>query len=155
MGYVRSATVADAVSIAPNLREADRNEVRAYLGVDPEVALPLSVGQREGQSWTMVGDNGELIGLFGVEPVALHPNFGIVWMVATDGLKNYRMQFLRECREWLDHMHDLYPLLGNYTDCRNTLHHRWLKWMGFSFLRVIPEFGTENRPFIQFARLRT
>ena len=154
MGYVRSATVADAVSIAPHLREADRQEVQAFLGVSPEVALPMSVGKNQGDAWAMIGDAGELVGLFGVDPVALYPDFGLVWLVATDDLKKYQRQFLREGHEWLDHLHALYPLLGNYSDSRNKLHHRWLKWMGFSFLHEEKQFGPERRPFIQFARLQ-
>jgi hypothetical protein len=56
---------------------------------------------------------------------------------------------------WLHRLHKLYPLLGNHVDIRNTKHTKWLKRMGFSFLRVLPEYGVERRPFIEFARLET
>jgi hypothetical protein len=40
----------------------------------------------------------------------------------------------------------------NYTYAKNTVHHRWLKWLGFTFLRKV-NLGPEGKPFIEFAKI--
>lgn len=154
MAYIRRATVADAIAVAPRLREADKNEIKAYLGFTPEVALPLMISS-PGNTWAMIGDHEEVVGLFGMSPVDQHPYFGIVWMVSSPDIYKYRREFIRRTPEVLAAMHQEFPLLGNHIDARNTAHIRWLKRLGFSFLRTLPEFGVEKRPFHEFARLRS
>lgn len=154
MDNFRQATLADVMFIAPRVRKADREEARASVGCEPEVFLPLTF--TPGRTWTIVSDEGEPMALYGVEAVPLNPELGIVWMVATDTLvhpKNQR-KFLKLGPVVLDQLHELHPLLGNYVDARNTTHIRWLKWMGFSFLKLLPEHGPQRLPFIQFARLK-
>ena len=153
MVIVREARVADAVALAPRLREADRRECLAHTGIVPEFILPHSVAS-PGLTWAFEHE-GECIGLFGLDVVDRHPDFGIVWMMTSDEVFKHKRQLLRESPVWLDKLHRIYPLLGNHVDARNTVHIRWLKWLGFSMLRVIPEFGPERRPFIEFAKLGT
>ncbi|MBD9511921.1 hypothetical protein IB265_34800 [Ensifer sp. ENS10] len=145
--------MADAVSLAPRLRAADRRECLAHHGIDPKFLLPYSITEGS-HAWAFEHD-GKCIGLFGVEPVDQHPNFGLVWMVTSDDIFRHKRQILRDSPVWLNKLHDLYPLLGNHVDCRNRSHIRWLRWLGFSMLRVIPEFGVERLPFIEFAKLRS
>ncbi|MGN6552079.1 MAG: hypothetical protein ACTHJ3_19615 [Pararhizobium sp.] len=123
------------------------------LGLEPQVALPLTL-ETTPHAWAMIDDDGQCIGLFGVQGVDLHPYFGIVWMCSSPELLRYRRLLLTEAPKWLERLHDLYPLLGNHIDVRNTTHVRWLLRMGFSLLRVVPEIGVERRPFIEFAKLR-
>lgn len=63
-----------------------------------------------------------------------------------------RSQFLRECRRYLAGMEQLYPVLFNLIDERNTVHMRWLRWMGFTFIRRTT-YGHEQRPFLEFIKL--
>lgn len=153
MPYIRKATEADAATVASRLREADRNETRAALGMTPEVVLPLSI-QNSPHVWAMVQDDDTPMGLFGVDPVRGYDFMGICWMVSTNDIFKHKRQLIRQCRDELDKLHDIYPLLGNHVDVRNTSHVRWLRWLGFSFLRVVQDYGVEQRPFIEFARLR-
>ncbi|MDX0455488.1 DUF2833 domain-containing protein [Sinorhizobium medicae] len=147
--------MADAVYLAPRLREADKDEYRAHLGINPEVALPLDIANSSGENWAMIGSDGEVFGLFGVDAVDQHPTFGLVWMVSSDAIYKYRREFIKATHDTLAMLHRKFPLLGNHIDARNTVHIRWLKSLGFSFLRTLPEFGVERRPFHEFARLRT
>lgn len=155
MPHIRRATVADAVDLAPRLREADKNEFRAFLGLEPEVVLPFDIQSGTGETWALIGDHEEVIGLFGVQPVDQHPTFGIVWAVSSPDIFKYRRELIRRTPEMLDMLHRRFPLIGNHIDARNTVHIGWLKRYGFSFLRTIPEFGVERRPFHEFARLRS
>lgn len=152
---IRRAKVADAISLAPRLRDADRNECRAFLGLEPEVVLPLSVSQGD-YNWAAIDPDGICQGLFGLDPVAGNPHLGIVWMVTSDEMiTKHRRELVRMAPTRLARLHTIRPLLGNHIDARNTTHIRWLKRLGFSFLRTHPEFGVEKRPFHEFARLRS
>lgn len=154
-GHIAPATMADALDLAPRLRAADRAEMQAFTGMPPEIGLPLSL-TGGGPTWTIRWDpSGHPLAIFGVGPVPHHPQLGIVWMVGSDELFSRPMTFLRQSRLALDGLHQFHPLLGNYVDARNTVHIRWLQWLGFGFLKLHPEFGVEKRPFIQFARLKT
>jgi len=151
---IRRAKVADAISLAPRLRLADRSECMAALGMSPEAVLPLLV-QQGNYVWAGVDEVGEVFGLFGVDPVKGMDSLGIVWMVTTDDIFKHRRNLLKLAPKWLDRLHKVRPLLGNHIDARNTTHIHWLKRMGFSFLRTHTEFGVEKRPFHEFARLRS
>lgn len=91
--------------------------------------------------------------MFGCVPV--DETSGSVWLLGSDDLTQppLRKQFLAEGRVWLNQLHAFRPLLFNFVDARNTVHIRWLRWMGFTFLRLHPEYGVERRPFWEFARL--
>lgn len=153
MPHIRKATLRDAVRVAPLLRQADRDECLAFLGLPPELILPINISQSD-DTWAMVNDDGEPFGLFGVSPVHTFPEVGIVWMCSTPELVRYKRELIQQAPEVLNRLHARYPLLTNHIDARNKAHIQWLKRMGFSFLRELPEFGVEKRPFYEFARLK-
>lgn len=143
---VRPATAADALAMCPLVRDEDMAEVQA-LGRTVFEAL------MEGLSYGayVVERHRVPVAIFGVAPVS--PGFGAVWMLGTHELKDIRWLFLRESRRWLSVLGDGYELLGNVVDARNHLHIRWLQWLGFSFVQLIPAFGKERRPFYEFCRV--
>lgn len=151
MAQVRPATIADAVSIAPRLRQADQQEISASLGIPAEFALVATV--HHSKVALAIEEDGEVIGLFGADPIPVFDNTAQVWMVMTDAIHSISMQFLREGGEWLERLHEVAPLLTNYTDKRNTLHHRWLRWLGFTFIGE-HAYGRQGEPFYQFVRLK-
>ena len=55
-------------------------------------------------------------------------------------------QFLRESRTWLERIGSQYELLTNVVHEDNHLHHKWLRFLGFTFIR-------REKPFIEFARI--
>jgi len=159
MGYVRptqlpDTKLADARALAPYLRKEDRDEIMAAVGLTPLQALPLCAAVSD-PCWSMIGDDGAIIGMFGVAPT--HDELsGAVWMLAADALTQPRhaFQFLRQCRQWVDEMQARFPLLYNFVDARNTVHIRWLRWCGFTFINKHPEWGHEKRPFFEFVRIQ-
>nr|WP_145994468.1 hypothetical protein [Mesorhizobium loti] len=144
--------MADAVSLAPRLREADRAECWAALGMKPEVVLPMLI-QQGNYAWAAEDADGTVEGLFGVDPQ--DKAFGIVWMVTSPAIFKHRKELVKLAPKWLTRLHKVRPLIGNYIDARNTIHVRWLKRLGFSFLKTDHDYGFERRPFHQFARLRS
>jgi hypothetical protein len=150
MGYTRPATPSDTQELAELMRIEDRNEVYARYGVPPIVVLETGLLQSD-PALTIVGDDDELVGMAGVCPEIA--DVGLVWMLGTDRLKQYRMQFLRKCIPLVQEWQERYPVLYNYVDERNTLHINWLRWLGFSFIKRHPKFGVEQIPFLEFVRL--
>lgn len=152
MGFVQRATVEDVTYIAKNLRQADRMECDATLAMPPELALPRAV--RDGQRvWTFHRNDGLPVGVFGADPTPI-PEVGIVWMVSTDEIELHKREFLVESKPYVLALNDDFPIITNMVDARNTLHHRWLKWLGFAFLRRIDSWGARSVPFYEFARMK-
>lgn len=143
----RPSTLEDAQFIAAHMRQADRQECEALRGLPPELVLPNAIGRPGVTTWEV---GGEPVVMGGVDPSI--PNMGTVWMCSTDSILQHKVQFLRGCRPMLETLHKDYPLLTNLVDARNTLHIRWLKWLGFVFTRKIERWGAHGVPFFEFAR---
>lgn len=147
-GYVRAYTPRDLLPLTRTLRRADLAEIAAHSGLSPHAAILRGVCASE-VVCTIVGLKGEPVGVFGVGAA------GCLWMLGSDALAQGRLgrQFLRECRSYVDILQRGYPLLFNVIDARNTVHIRWLRWMGCTFIRRIPAYGAEQRPFLEFVRI--
>ena len=75
---------------------------------------------------------------------------GAIWMLCTPEIERYPITFAREAKRYVDSREE--PLLWNIVDCRNTVHLKLLKFLGFTFLRKF-EYGPNNLPFIEFCRV--
>ncbi len=148
---VRPAAPQDADKLAPRLRRADRMEVQANSGRDPRLAMREAVADSV-PAYALLGPYGEVIGLFGALPHPRYKRAGSIWLLGSDELVANPLVALRTAKLWLGRMHEHYPVLGNFIDARNTLHIRWLCWLGFRMLRRVERFGAEQRPFIEFCR---
>lgn len=153
MGIVRRSTLDDARYIAPRLREADKRECDALLALPPELVLPEAVCAPTRRVWTFATDAGEPVGLFGLDATPI-PQVGTIWMVSTPVINKHPQEFLRGSIRVVTAMNNEYPILTNMMDERNTLHKKWLRWLGFSFLRRIDRWGARSVPFLEFARLK-
>ena len=152
--HVRPARPEDAFELGPKLRQADLEEIRATVGASaPPSLILLGCLSASRIRLTLTGDSGEVLALLGVSDTE-EPDVGGVWLLASDALTDprYVKKFLRGSRQVVEQLNAAYPLLWNYVDERNKAHIRWLRWLGFVFLRRIPEHGAERRPFIEFAR---
>ena len=146
---VRRATRADAEYLAPRLREADVNEVRAG-GSEPLPAL-LSGLEHSLEPLVGVDPHGDPFCMFGVAP-SPDPLVGCIWLLGTDAVRKYPLGFNRHCKAGIARFHEHFPVLMNCVDERNTVHIEWLRWHGFTFLRRLP-IGIGGLPFLEFARL--
>ena len=149
MVEVRPARLEDVEWIAPRLRDADRDEVLAAVGIAPEEAL-VEGFERSTKTFAGFYEEEPFI-VFGVGTG--QPDVGWPWLLGTDKIREARMGFLRQSEYWLNELHEGHPLLFNYVDARNTLHIRWLKWMGFSFINLHQEYGVGRLPFYEFVRI--
>lgn len=147
------ATLAEAIEfIIDNLREADLDEVRASLPGDPGEAVRASLAVSE-RVWLMVDRTGLPMGLCGVAaaPVA---GVGLPWMIGTDNITEERIAVARQTREVVAEMHESFPVLTNFVDARNDAALEWLLWAGFHLIDADPNYGPEERLFLQFSKSR-
>jgi hypothetical protein len=139
-----------ALALAPLMREADRNEVRASVGMQPLEALTFAVSvSAPGLAWTALGD-GHPFCMWGVAPHPQDSGLGIVWLLGSDRIYEVRKRFLIESRNYVYKMHAEFPVLANYVDARNVTSQRWLEWLGFNAVHTDPHYGVERRPFILY-----
>lgn len=149
----RRSILPDIAPIAASMRPEDRAEVLAASGDSPINALRYGYLYCD-ECFTVVTQEGrEPLAMFGYRVVEKDVG-AVVWLLASTRLLDYRWSFLRQSRQWMDYFQTKAPLLYNAVDQRNTVHIRWLDWLGFKFIRVLPSFGKQQLPFIEFARLR-
>ena len=102
----------------------------------------------------MISRHGNPMGMWGI--IKQPNNSGQVWML---GCKNMledtrdKSEFLRQSRIELKKLHKEFPVLFNYIDARNTVHLRWLTFMGFTIIKKHETFGYEGRPFYEFVKI--
>jgi len=144
MNYIRKTTVEDVVYVADNMRTEDVEECKAN-GFSPFDALWKGYNA-DGVCYTMVDPEGKPAGLLGVSLLATS---GLIWLLGTPSIEQYGITFLRQCKPFLERLFEEAnrDLLWNYTYKLNTLHHKWLKWLGFSFVREVGDF-------YEFAKLK-
>ena len=147
--YVRISEIEDCYWIAENIRDADRNEITAYSGQQPIEALVAGYNCSDVPFTVVVG--GEPAAIFGASPV--EPGVGAIWLLGTDRILRNTTRFLRESHFWLDQCARPYDMLFNYVDARNTVHIKWIKWLGFTLINLHEDFGVEQRPFYEFERI--
>jgi hypothetical protein len=91
--------------------------------------------------------------IFGVTPVPTPGiSMGAVWMMASEDYKRWWVQILRETPYWTAQLGKGYDVLTNRVHAKNSVHIRWIKWAGFSFIREYPVEKT-GEPFIEFAKI--
>jgi hypothetical protein len=144
--------------LARHLRKADVEEIRAFAGFPPgepeeehlERALCSAILDSETAVLCLSPTTGIPIALYGVGTFPRFPGIGFVWMHGTPALAGEsRREFLRLGRVGLEELTERYGLLVCFADIRNTLHTRWLRWMGFCPLAV-HSFHDASVPFLEF-----
>ena len=146
--YVRPAILADALQLAPKVRIADREEIRASDGKSPLEALVIPFTYKEGRNYTIIGAVNEgVIGMFGVAPTK-DPEYGIAWLLSSEDLFKHTKQFIKECPYWVSQMSEGYTYIYNWVDRRNWKSLKWLQFLGFEAKEEIKQYGVGKLPFL-------
>lgn len=143
----RKVTNEDIIALSANLREQDRIEVEASSGLPPLEAIKKSV--ECSSECHAIELDGNLLAIFGVSD--LGEGIGSPWMLGTEELSKNARRLLKHGQAWIDTL-DRYNLLINYVHADNDKSIRWLKWMGFVFLR--PVYTKRGDKFYEFVRIR-
>lgn len=150
-GYARDTLESDLEPLAANMRKADKDELYAMVGWQPLPSLRFALRESE-ICRTGVNAEGDPVMIYGISK-GDYPNSGIIWMLGTDKLYTVKREFLDQCQDEIKNISKGYSLVYNYTDARNSMHHRWLKWCGFTFINKHEQFGFEGRPFFEFVKI--
>ena len=149
MGYLRKSKLEDFKFVVENMREMDRLESYYQTDMTPEDALSVTfLGSQI--NMTIASDDDQPIGLCGVF------KDGCIWCIATDELfdnKKYRIQLIRQGRKWVDKLLESYKILYNYVYAENTSAIKWLKALGFTFVKLHESYGQQKKPFYEFLRI--
>ena len=149
--FPRVSKEEDIKEIAPRLRKGDLDEIEA-LGEEPEEALRKSYFGSEPKCYT--AEHKEVpMAMFGVVPFQDNPKWGSIWLLGTDDVTDVApISFLKWTKLFFPTLIEPYEMVCNIVDKRNTVHIKWIKWLGFSFVREVTA-GPHNRTFYEFARL--
>lgn len=141
------ATQEHVMSMLPNVRQADRDEVLASSGLPMDQVLGKCVSLSQ-MAWAGLVDS-EVACLFGVRGQSMLSLVGVPWLIGTDLIEAHAKPFLRRNRKMVGVMLDRYPHLVNFVDVRNTKAKQWLEWLGFTLYEPIPH-GAYQMPFHPF-----
>ena len=146
--YVRPATIKDAIQLAPKVRKADREEIRASNGISPLEALVTPFSIDKSKNYTIVGTFNEgVIGMFGACPTK-DTAYGVAWLISSEDLFKHTKQFMKECPYWISQMGNGYEYLYNWIDRRNWKSMKWLQFLGFEPKDEMKQYGAGKLPFL-------
>lgn len=133
------------VLLEDGLRDADLRELEVN-GQTPRFALEFSL-KVSTRAYCILVD-GRPAAIFGVADDIRFPGVsaGVVWLLGTPRLLTISRQFLRESRDYLNLLSRGYSVLGNVVHRENTVHIRWLEWLGFT---ILDSYGDQ----LEFARI--
>lgn len=152
--YIRPSVPADVPIVASNMRAADVAELQAA-GEQPDKALLHGLLMSK-PCLTICKADGTSVAMCGVTPQM--EDVGVAWLLGTNELvedRATRRWLLREGKAQVAKVMRTYRVLWNCVDARNTVHIRWIRWMGFTFIAEHPNYGAEGRLFLEFCKVRT
>lgn len=139
----------DAEELDKLVRDADRREFEEMTALPFVKMVKIGILMSD-KVFTLRHIDGTLGGILGVSPIA--DRVGIVWMACTDTIEKRPTVFLRNSKEVLEVLMEGYDMIHNVVDERNTVHMKWLKWLGFDFIRKTTH-GPKQVPVWEFAKL--
>jgi hypothetical protein len=80
---------------------------------------------------------------------------GGIWLLATPGIYENKIDFMRNCKKYLRIMHERYEFLTNFIDAQNVPSMTWLPRLGFRPCARVEHYGHARVPFIQYVSKRT
>lgn len=148
----RRATLADAHSLAPRLRAADLEELRAAHGADADALGILRHGVAVTPDALAAVQDGLVIALLGCAPggTMLTP-CGIPWLMGSDECAAHARIFVARGRQAVGEWLRQYGRLENCVDARHAASIRWLKRLGFT-IHPVQRGGPDGALFHRFTR---
>ena len=150
MAIIRPATGDDVLHVSGAMRQADQDELEAG-GSSPVRAL-IDGLMYSAEPIAGCYEDDRPVAMAGVVPDPNDLMAGHIWMLGTDEMATRPVEFCRASTPVILRWNEKFPVLTNQVDERNTLHIRWLKWLGFVFLSREP-CGPQQLPFLQFVRI--
>lgn len=143
MMEVRVPSVEDVHTILKDVRFADMAEWFAGTGAMMSRAVDAAI--RSSDLVLTLVEDGEPLLLWGSD------KDGRLWMLATNRAVGRAVSIHRHMMPHLGELLERYGSVFCFADCRNEVHLKWLRWMGFEELATItlPPF---DLPFTAFTK---
>ncbi|WP_257284561.1 phage protein Gp13 family protein [Endozoicomonas sp. SESOKO1] len=145
---LRQATLQDAIELAGKLRQGDLNELQALGHTNIDECLMSSFNVSHIAYALTLED--ELIGIQGLAK-GLNDKHGAIWAMGSERTKEVPRDIVRLGFEFTNECLGHYPAVGNMVYCNNKLHIRWLKLIGYTFIR---ELNYNNNNFYEFVKIK-
>lgn len=147
---IRPSVAADVIELASTMRDADRHEVEALVGLDPMAALTLGFFHSD-LCMTGEDEEGRVGAMWGVVPTGIR-GYGSIWLLSSPVIEDNVREFISVAKPWLQNQLTTYDHLSNMVTEDNTLHRRLIKFLGFTFGDPIDNFGPGKVRAIPFSR---
>jgi len=144
---IHTASRMDAIYVAQNLQDDDRQELIGLGHANPEWVTILSVYYSD-TSVVFKNPNGDICGIAGVSRTDAHS--GAIWMLTTPHVRPYPKLFYKEAKKWVEQQTS-YEMLHNIADPRNKMHMKLLHMLGFKRLSYV--ITPTNLTYVEFAKL--
>jgi hypothetical protein len=144
---IHTASRLDAMYVASNLQEDDRQELIGLGHANYEWATILSVYYSD-TAVTFWNPDGNICGVAGVSRTDAH--CGAIWMLTTPHVRPYPKLFFKEAKKWVEQQTS-YEMLHNIADPRNKMHMKLLHMLGFKRLGYVTT--PTNLTYVEFAKL--
>jgi hypothetical protein len=95
--------------------------------------IPFRSKLKNIHTYTIFTKQSDVVGIFGVMPIARNESIGRIWFLASDLIEEHYLDFLRKNKRWLSYLEEHYSYVSNYIISENETSIKWLKWQGFSF----------------------
>lgn len=140
---VEDATMAHVEAVEDDIRVADMREWYAGTGRPFLEAVAGAFKSADPKRVALL--DGLPICFWGWDPE------GNIWLFATDTAVEHFFPLHRVLRPELARIHAQCPKLTAKADARNTVHHEWMRWLGFKEVGV-EHFAPFGLPFLTFTR---
>lgn len=138
---VEKATMVHFDAAFPDIRRADMAEWFAGTGDLFHIGATRCLEESEVSLVALSGDGFPLCFWGGTG--------GRLWLFATETAERHALSLHRILRPELDYLMHRWGLLYAVADARNTVHHTWMRWLGFTQMPAI-ELPPFDLPFITF-----
>jgi hypothetical protein len=161
---IRPASRVHCTQLANYLRATDVLEIWRASGQEPLEALLSSIRDSdEDMCWTALL-RGHPVAIFGANNMTIEDpdgnvidedlSLGGIWLLASPGIYENKLDFMRNCKKYLRKMHERYEYLTNFIDIDNAPTQAWLSRMNFKPIQLVENFGFARTPFIQYVSKR-
>ena len=130
------------IYLAKNLRVEDQIEV-SCMNKTPQQALLIALS-RDDLTLTVLDPYNIPYAMFGAGKI---DDETYIWMLGTEDVYKYRIEFLKRCREWVWGFVDVYEKVFNLVHVDNKLAIRWLEWCKAEFSDPIQINGHNFKKF--------
>ncbi len=155
MPFVRKSIIDDVKILSENMREEDIRELKT-LGTTPFDSL-MQGFRCSDSCYSLCDDKGNIMAMFGVASIPeLSEEYGLkaasIWLLGSKDLKSVSRFFIRNSRKVYQKLISNYDFVVNIADARNTLHIKWLKYIGVTFIGECLINGVKFLKFIGISR---